>query len=114
MRNSARFESGAVQKLESNEKLGKTTQNIATKNCAIVGRARRKREKLLSTSAKHDSSPQARRGKRGNKRAVQKQANIVLLDVEKHVIKCVLVIIYFCKIGFDTAENEFRQVCCYG
>ena len=59
----------AVQKLDSQvNKPGKTTQKIPTKKYANVGRVSRKDEKLLSTSAKHDSKPQTRRRKRFNKR----------------------------------------------
>ena len=61
---------GTVQKLDSKvEKPGKTTQKIPTKKCANVGRVSRKDEKLLSTSAKHESSPQIRWRRRCNKRA---------------------------------------------
>ena len=56
-----------VQEFESQmEKFGNTTQKIPTKKYANVGRASRNDEKLLSTSAKHDSGPQTRRRERSN------------------------------------------------
>ena len=64
----------AVQKVEyqMEKKPGKPTHKIQTKKCAEVGRASRKREKLLNTatSTKHASSPLTRRRKRSNKRPI--------------------------------------------
>ena len=63
MQEAAKFEFGAVQKLESNKEIGleKTPRIYRRKSCVDVGSAIGKREKLKKTSAKHHSSPATRR-----------------------------------------------------